>query len=329
MKRTVYALSFAVTTGMTGSSALAQVIAHSVGEFSCVQGQDNWSYGYYVEPFTSSTFQEMAQCLPNDPWYGGEAWWIDPQNYWTSLRAEIGFPNGPVSCGRLPVEHWVVRRWVSEVSGTIKIEGILANASFGFDGFTGHILVDGTPVYSQLIEGSDPEGVHYTVNANVSVGSVVDFAVQPGASDCNDHARFTATITICPILGALQGVPQRVAIMQALYRFRDEVMARSPEGREHIRLFYRYAPEVGRLLMRHPSLRHQVRQMLVRMLPALRAAEGGRPAPITRATLLDITALLEALAAKAGPALQADLRAVQKDLWQEGVLTRYGITIRN
>jgi hypothetical protein len=330
MKGTVYALGFAVTISMAAGLAVAQPIANadSVSEFSCSQGEYNWSYGYYVAPFTSSTFQEMTQCLPNDPWYGGDAWWVDPQSYWTSLRSEIAFPNGPVSCGRLQVEHWAVRRWVSEVAGRITIAGTLANAISGFDGFTGHILVDGVPVYSQLIEGTDTVGVQYTVNTTVSVGSVVDFAIQPGASDCNDHARFTAMITrfVCPILGTLEDVPERAAILRTLYRFRDEVMTQSPEGRRHIRLFYRHAPEVSRLLLRHPSLHDRVRNMLVEMLPALRATLAGRPSTITRARLSDITTLLEPLAANAGPALRADLRSLQEDLRQGRLLEQYRIT---
>jgi hypothetical protein len=169
------------------------VIADSVSDFSCTQGQHNWQYGYYDGPFTSSNFKEMTSCLPNDTWYGGEAWWVDPALYWTSIRAAVSFPNGPTSCGRQNVEHWAVRRWVSEVTGTVTIRGTVANVLSGSD-FTGLILVDGEEKLRQPVAST--EEMPYTLNdVSVSVGSVVDFAIIPGASDCNDHARFTATIS--------------------------------------------------------------------------------------------------------------------------------------
>jgi hypothetical protein len=179
-----------------GGDADAAVIADSVTEFSCVQGQDNWRYGYYDGPFSSADFQEMTQCIPH-PSPGATSWWVDPMNYWTSIRSEVSFPNGPASCGRLPVEQWAVRRWVSEATGTIAITGVVQNVLGGFDGFTAHIIVNGTLVWSQPVAGTNP--ITYTQHVTVAPGSVVDFAVQPGASDCNDHAKFTAIITAGPL----------------------------------------------------------------------------------------------------------------------------------
>ena len=37
----------------------AAIIADSVQEFSGVQGQDNWAYGYYSDVFNPSGFKEM------------------------------------------------------------------------------------------------------------------------------------------------------------------------------------------------------------------------------------------------------------------------------
>jgi hypothetical protein len=155
-----------------------------------VQGQDNWRYGFYDGPFGSADFQEMTQCIPEG---ANHAWWVNPQLYWTSIRKEISYPNGPASCGRQPVEHWAVRRWVSEVDGTVTITGVLEIVAASFDGFTGHILVDGNVVFSQLIGALGP--VAYTQSVAVTVGSVVDFAIQPNGSDCNDWIKFSAVIS--------------------------------------------------------------------------------------------------------------------------------------
>jgi len=49
---------------------------------------------------------------------------------------------------------------------------------------------------------------------------------------------------------------------------------------------------------------------------------------MTSADLAAIDVLLEAFAAKASPALQADLRAIQEEFRQRAVLKEFGITIR-
>jgi hypothetical protein len=174
----------------------SMVVADSVSEFSCTQGQNSWSYGYFDGPFDSSDFQPMTQCGP-DTFFGGypgNAWMVNPDLYWTSIRTAISFPNGPSSCGRQNVEHWAVRRWTSEVAGTVTISGAIANVLGGIDTFTGIILVDGDEVWRQTIFGA--EEIPYVLqNVSVGVGSVIDFAVRPDGSDCNDHAKFAATIS--------------------------------------------------------------------------------------------------------------------------------------
>jgi hypothetical protein len=327
MKRRFFVPNFTAIAAIAAGSALAQPIADSVNDFSCVQGQNNWHYGYFVEP--SGNFQEMAQCLPNDPWYGGEAWWVDPQQYRTSLRAEIGFPQGlPFVCEGPDDAHAVVRRWVSEIAGTVTITGTLENAlGRTGHGFIGRILVDGRVIYLQFINEfpTDPVSVKYEVIATVGVGSLVDFETSPTLVSCDAHARFTATISrACPILETLRGVPQASAILQTLYRFRDFVMVRSSEGMEHVRLFYRHAPEMTSLLIGDSRLRREARALLVRLQPALRARLAGQQSSLTRAELSELTALLDAVSAKASPALRGQLRTFKENLRHGALLQRYG-----
>jgi hypothetical protein len=94
------------------------------------------------------------------------------------------------------VEHWAVRRWSSEVAGLVTVTGTVHSALSPFDGFRAHIIVDGTTVYNRLVSGAgSTTPVAYSVTFSVSVGSTVDFAIQPNGSDCNDHAVFTAVIS--------------------------------------------------------------------------------------------------------------------------------------
>ena len=106
------------------------------------------------------------------------------------------------SGGRLSAEHWAVRRWVSEVNGSVTISGKLADLQGGAgDGIVGHIFVDGIEVFNHLINDGDLTGINYNVKATVTVGSPVDFAVEPRSSDWTDSTRFTAVITFPVTLG--------------------------------------------------------------------------------------------------------------------------------
>jgi hypothetical protein len=187
-------LGIAVLASRTAYAQTRAIVADSEAEFSCVQGQDGWHYGYFAGPFTSQDFQPMTQCGPDILGsYTGNAWMVDPRAYWTSIRSVISFPNGPASCGRQPVEQWAVRRWVSNVAGPVTIAGTVADAVASFDGFTAHIIIDGVRVFSQVVNRLEEWPYH--LDATVNAGATVDFAIQPHASDCNDHAKFTATIT--------------------------------------------------------------------------------------------------------------------------------------
>jgi hypothetical protein len=202
-------LAVVVLASVSIASPAEAQIANSQAEFSCTQGLNNWYYGYFTGGFGSGAFAPMTQCV-SDPYYPGFAWWADRTRFWTSIRSAVSFPNGAFSCGRQRVEQWAVRRWSSEVAGTVTVTGTVRNVLGGFDGFTAHILVDGVSVFSQLVAGATSRtALPYTVTFPVALESTVDFAIQPNTSDCNDHAEFTAIITsnAVPPSGLPPGAP--------------------------------------------------------------------------------------------------------------------------
>ncbi|MHC4745007.1 MAG: PEP-CTERM sorting domain-containing protein [Planctomycetota bacterium] len=201
--RLVLAVWLVVALGQCARGTLEPgIIADSAGDFSGVQGQDNWYYGYYDGdvrlPFTPSDFELSPNLVTNDE---GQ-WWM-PQagagGYFTRVGQYYMHPNGLItSGGRQSIEHWAVRRWISEVSGEITISGNLSDRDGGYgDGIIGYILADGVKIFEQRIYDSDYDGVDYMVTASVNTGSIVDFAVAPGpnSSDIRDMTRFTAVIT--------------------------------------------------------------------------------------------------------------------------------------
>ncbi len=159
------------------------IIADSQNEFSGVQGQDNWFYGYYTSCGNSSTFTQMT--------YDTGGWWEESETQppWTLLRYNGGNPSS---------NHCAVRRWVSTVSGNIVITGrVYMSDDNGGDGITDSISVDGINVWSQDIAYNDSTGVSYEVNATVNVDSIVDFVISPGnnGNEAYDTSYFTATIS--------------------------------------------------------------------------------------------------------------------------------------
>ncbi len=182
------ALAMAVWAGQTPAAGIT--VADSVAEFSDVQGQDGWYYGQYATPGDSATFEQF---LHYDV-YGD--WWeyFTGQPPWRMLWDDGGIADAT----------WTVRRWVSDVSGTVSITGELAdvnNNGFGGDGVIARILLNGAEVFSQYLYWAPgdpgPTPLAYTLTGvSVDVGDVIDFAIDPIGSAYYDDTRFTATIEL-------------------------------------------------------------------------------------------------------------------------------------
>ena len=175
----------------------ASILADSEAEFSSVQGQDNWQYGYYDGPFVPSDFQPM----PNyDTAFG--FWYIADGSggYWTRLTSAGGHPNGlNGNNGRRAENQWAVRRWTSEVDGLLTISGEIADFSpLGGNGIIAHIFVGGAEVYTHVLDtwGASHS---FSFSASVPMGTTVDFAIDPrDGDDGNDTTRFNAQIAAVP-----------------------------------------------------------------------------------------------------------------------------------
>jgi hypothetical protein len=198
--------ALAACLGVTGSRADI-IIADSVSEFSGIQGSNNWYYGYWQKTGDADGTYDYQQEFVRFSQFGvytivgGTAWNTSTASYWTGLAAIGGHPNGiQTSGGRMAVEQWAIRRWISPVVGTVTITGRLAkfNTSSNGDGVVGAIAVNGSTVFSQAIGPTDGVGVNYSVAASVVPDSVIDFIITPGANswDGNDGTRFTATIIL-------------------------------------------------------------------------------------------------------------------------------------
>jgi hypothetical protein len=166
---------------------MQNTLADSVEDFSGVQGARGWSYGYYDKSVDgNATYDANTEFNTTNPnWiFTSGAWSLGPGDPpLTSIGQTDVHPNsGP--------EHWAIRRWTSTYAGRVRIAGTVVNADCGGD-VNARIFINGAQVFSRVVANS---GYGFSLLANVTVGSRIDFAVDPNGADGCDATRLTATI---------------------------------------------------------------------------------------------------------------------------------------
>lgn len=165
---------------LLGQAALANFSADSVADFSGTQGYKNWYYGY--NNGQDGDFKFLTTF--NGNWYNR----LGKGGYWTQLWPTGGHPNSPDgNAGRLPELQLAVRRYLSPIAGTIRIQGTYqAPTSLVY------ILINGKRVWTS--KGKTPQG-NYQIDVPVQVRSTIDFVINPAGNDVDDSTTFTARIT--------------------------------------------------------------------------------------------------------------------------------------
>jgi len=199
------------TTGLGFASAQEPVlvpVADSVEDWSPSgeQGYRGWVYGYYdrsqdkVPGYGVGDFIPFPRAEavhgPENFWSGAQYRWPSATAPWDRLARTEGHPNGAASGG----EHWVIRRWTSNVAGDLQVRWRLAKAVTGGTGVTGRLFHNGIQRSYLTVAGNDTAGATRAVLVpGVAVGDVIDLALTPtgvgGATDDrSDDAQFMMTI---------------------------------------------------------------------------------------------------------------------------------------
>jgi hypothetical protein len=194
--------------GGEGGAPPGRLLADSVADFSFVQGDYGWSYGYdsgSVDTFALLTRRAKITNYvpPKDVWEG----WTTEPTHWTQVFQLGAHPNGTISS--MPSESVLeraVRRWTSTFAGEVLITGEIAKidaAEMDSNGIDAFVYVDGLPVYTTPLDGNDGGGLSYEITTTLQVGSNVDFVLDPHEGhDHHDLTRFTAVIVrVAPPLG--------------------------------------------------------------------------------------------------------------------------------
>lgn len=195
MTRFAVGVSLALAAGGT---SVAEQIASSVVDFSGVQGQGGWTYGYYdrtADPDNAYTAAEFM-AFPADYWTG--TLWDFPGGNppYTQIRAHSAHPNG----SPFGAQHWAIRRWTSAAAGSVTICGRFAKVDDGGgNGTTCRVIVEGEELFTALIAYNDTDGITFDLDVAVEPGTRIDFAVDSlgtnGSRDTlNDSSRLSSAI---------------------------------------------------------------------------------------------------------------------------------------
>ncbi|MEY2408137.1 MAG: hypothetical protein QOF48_807 [Verrucomicrobiota bacterium] len=193
-----------IETSDPGSS----VVANSVADWSSsgTQGEKNWYYGYYnrtADPggvYAASDFTPFPRSnIPFGPgnYWTGALWdWPAGDPPWDTIGQVDMHPNGVNSA--TGGEHWVIRRWVSEVGGRITVDWTVAKANLAGNGVTGHLFHNGVQMDIASIAGNNGAGSSRSVTlTNVHVGDFIDLALDPtGNLGANDDGSDGSTMTM-------------------------------------------------------------------------------------------------------------------------------------
>ena len=206
------------------------LLADSYDEFSGIQGQDDWQYGYRnltldggdIESYDAEN--DFIAFDEQEHWRPG--WRLAPSAApWTLFNGPEGsHPNGTNSAPN--EEHWTVRRWTADelTSETpIGLKWHTRKTNLNGTGVTGSLFVNGGMVDSASFAGNDGVGEIRTWYANLNPGDVVDLALTPVGPDGNStdgsdgSANWLRVDTYIPI-GAEQpdGSPFLAALKQGL-----------------------------------------------------------------------------------------------------------------
>ena len=199
---------------LVGSVAHAAPIADSIADFSNVQGQNGWYYGFFNQGPDNSTayspgsFQNFTTfgVVGAGVWGASDAQVGSQNNVYLGLGSATGHPTGLKPPDQQDSIIWAVRRYVSEVAGDIDIALDLGkdNTNPNGGGITGRVFLDGVEIYTQFAAATNGAGFQPTLVRNVALDSIIDFLIDPLGVAINqdgpfspraDGTRFSAVIS--------------------------------------------------------------------------------------------------------------------------------------
>lgn len=227
MDRMLKACAIAAGTLITSAASADLIkVADSVSEFSGVQGQDSWSYGWYSDANVALSggagSLNTSQFKAFEVYESSTGWWSHDETsagagagaspyFVTVITAELMHANAAIpGSGLVSSEvRWASRRWTSEVAGSILVEGDVSKFDYGVDmvgdGTEAYVLLDGEVVFHYSLGLDDFEGASFSLELDVLEGSQLEMVLGAKGNPLFDATEFSAVIStnVVPAPGAL------------------------------------------------------------------------------------------------------------------------------
>ncbi len=165
-----------------------------------------------------------------------------------------------------------------------------------------------------------------TRQGQVTVGGTVLPIFQGGPVGASCTSQPSRGSSGCCAVVATKTAAGDLGALEAARRYRDEVLERTPRGRELVRLYYQHTGEVVRMMALDPWLTLRAARLLARHSGTLDEAVAGT-ANVTSSELDEIDVLLGDLELAAGPELAAALGAFRRELRTPGAQATCGIEV--
>ncbi|KAI9018417.1 hypothetical protein DFJ74DRAFT_770148 [Hyaloraphidium curvatum] len=176
-----------------GASARRLVVWRSDKQFSKHQGSLGWSYGYRRRAYGNETdegFVPFADTRQVDSAEGEPQLehWTQAHRFPKQLAASATAQHPAVALrltGRTSKHVFVaVRRWQGFFAGSLSVKGTVSRAAACGDGVRFRLVADGrVEAEHTLLPGAGPGAAEVALEMEVSVGSVLEFQVDPLADD--------------------------------------------------------------------------------------------------------------------------------------------------
>jgi hypothetical protein len=173
-------------------------LASSEDDFGHSQGEKGWFYGSWNAGMDADGSYDSAHEFALMEYCGAETWQPQgrcsvpkdsPAYRWT-MNLAWGLQHPETRPGiELPV-----RRWVSDVSGPVRVAIAHKVGGTGSDGTRALLLVDGVEIWRHVALGGSEAAIEDELELELHVGSVIEQLVHPIQSSADDMTYFSLTI---------------------------------------------------------------------------------------------------------------------------------------
>jgi hypothetical protein len=197
------------------------------------------------------------------------------------------------------------------------------------------IYVIGLKVFDGTFD-SEEDSVIITVETNSSGtigGGTTTTSTVPNSSTTTTSAPATtssSTTTIlsikvwCPLFFLTDNDIEKITLLRD---FRDNVLLKTPMGKEYVKLFYRNATELISIFMNNREITNQAKTALEEILPNVKLVIEGKVITISPILLSAIEGMLDQISLEAGVELRQEIERLQEDLREGKIFDELGMKI--